>query len=184
MWFFNRKKEDSSTKELSNRVDVMEKSLKLSFFNIKDDISKVNNRVDKQQILINRIIEKLTALESISNIESSDAYYKDYDSDSSKKETKAIENLTEAQKKLLFNLIAIQNESSDEWVSIKYLTQETYPNKSSSTIRSTVSKFIKDLTSLGLIEKKRKGRELFVAVINKDISINTPKIIKIKSKKH
>lgn len=184
MWFFGRKKEDSSTKELSNRVDVMEKSLKLSFSNIKDDVSKVNNRVDKQQILINRILEKLTALESISNIESSDAYYKDYDSDLSKKETKTIENLTEAQKKLLFNLAVLQNESSEEWISVKYLTQETYPNKSSSTIRSTVSKFIKDLTNLGLIEKKRKGRELFVAIINKDINIDAPKIIKIKSKKH
>lgn len=183
MWFFSRKKEDSSTKDLSNRVDVIEKSLKLSFSNIKEDISKTNNRVDKQQVLINRMLEKLSALESISNIESSEAYYKDYSLDMPKKEAKILENLTEAQRRLLFNLIAIQNESSDEWISIKYLTQETYPNKHPSKIRSTVSKFIKDLTSLGLIEKKRKGRELFVSAINKDLNVQVHKIIKPKSKK-
>jgi superfamily II DNA helicase RecQ len=183
MWFFGRKKEDLSTKELSNRVDVIEKSLKLSFSNIKDDLSKVNNRVDKQQILMNRLLEKLENLESSSNIETSNQFYKEYDLNLSEKETKILENLTEAQRKLLFNLIAIQNESSEDWISIKYLTQETYPNKSSSTIRSTVSKFIKDLTSLGLIEKKRKGRELFVSAVNKDINIPIQKIIKHKYKK-
>lgn len=72
------------------------------------------------------------------------------------------ETLTETQQRLCWKLAALQKEMPDQWVSLKYLAQELYPDKDYNLIRSTLSQFISELEELGIVKRKRKGKQAYV----------------------
>lgn len=76
--------------------------------------------------------------------------------------------LTEAQQKLCWKIAALQKESPNEWISLKALAQEVYPDKDYASVRSTICQFTAQLEELGFIKRKRKGRQSYVCSTDKN----------------
>lgn len=79
---------------------------------------------------------------------------------------KVLQELTESRKKVILTLTALAIEMGD-WVSMKALTEEIYPSKKYSDVKSMVCDYTNNLYDLGLIEKKRKGREVYLSLTEK-----------------
>jgi len=78
------------------------------------------------------------------------------------------ESLTETQQKLCWKMAALQKEMPDQWISLKYLAQELYPDKDYNIVRSTLSQFIAGLEELGIVKRKRKGKQAYVFSTDKN----------------
>ncbi|MBU2589186.1 MAG: hypothetical protein KKA65_01430 [Nanoarchaeota archaeon] len=78
------------------------------------------------------------------------------------------ESLTETQQRLCWKMAALQKEMPDQWISLKYLAQELYPDKDYNIVRSTLSQFIAGLEELGIVKRKRKGKQAYVFSTNKN----------------
>ena len=91
-------------------------------------------------------------------------------------------HLTDTQKSLLIKLNILLQECGEEWVSMKYLTQELYPNKNYENVKSMVSNYTDTLLNLGLLEKKRKGRQIYLTLTNKTKKVLPQKKLKLKIK--
>ena len=78
-----------------------------------------------------------------------------------------LDNLTNLQKTFLAQLHTLQYESSQRWISMKYLAQEIYPTKDYQSIRSMMSTYTEIMLELGLIDKRRKGRDTYISLTKK-----------------
>jgi len=97
---------------------------------------------------------------------------------------KILDSLTITQKELLKALARITHEHDIESVSLKDIKEEYYPNKSYSEVRTTISQYLDILIELGLILKKRKGRQTYVSLTEKGKRLfpNYKKELELKSK--
>jgi hypothetical protein len=99
------------------------------------------------------------------------------------------EFLTETQQRLCWKLAALQKEMPDQWISLKYLAQELYPDKDYNQVRSTLSQFIAGLEELGIVKRKRKGKQAYIfstkknPCVSKKRPIPLTEVEKIKEKK-
>jgi hypothetical protein len=188
MWFFQKKKEDKDISKLHS-------SLKDSFTKIREDMNHLgkwtahfkekHNTHDKQfehhtrrlDVMEAKVDTILQMLDRANPIESKTAELSLMDEapEPSQEDelelitsnTNVIDNLTNLQKTFLAQLFTLQKESSQKWVSMKYLAQEIYPTKDYQTIRSMISTYTEILLELGLIEKRRKGRDTYVSLTKK-----------------
>ncbi|HLD41516.1 MAG TPA: hypothetical protein VJB06_00635 [archaeon] len=78
-----------------------------------------------------------------------------------------IENLTDVQKSILMTLSQITKELPSGWLSLKELSSEIYPNKRYNDVRTMMSEYTDKLLEFGLINKKRKGREVVISLTEK-----------------
>jgi len=62
---------------------------------------------------------------------------------------------------------------------MRSLTEEAYPNKNPLKIRSTISSYLSILDDLGLIQKRRKGRQILLKITDR-LKEFIPPEIKIK----
>lgn len=182
-WFFNRKK-----KEENHRWTSLNISLSKSFDNIKGDLEQVRtvistNKDELQQNMaqINARLNYLEGkIEGVTKI-SLQQGKKTGKNDSGEEEVDVFnpiwEDLTNLQRSMLIKLAILQKESSQSWINMKFLTQELYPNKDYSSVRSMISNYTDILEDRGLIKKKRKGRETFIT-----LTIKGDKQIKIANK--
>ena len=97
---------------------------------------------------------------------------------------KILESLTLTQKELLKALARILYEHDIESVSLKEIKEEYYPEKSYSEVRTTISQYLDILIELGLVNKKRKGRQTYVSLTEKGKRLlpNYKKEIELKNK--
>lgn len=156
------------------KIDALHQSVSEAFSNIKRDMTHVSKWVghfknkhddhDKQFNImhsrLNRIERKLNELSSLNDEDLEESF-------EAKKETSSPlssqwDTLTETQQKLCWLLARLQNEMPSQWVSLKYLAQEIYPEKDYGKIRSTLSSYINILEELGYIERKRNGKQTYV----------------------
>lgn len=170
MWWFFRKKEDKKWKELHE-------SLKKSFNNIKRDMQKFKSSIEEHDDHILNIKDQLAGLRVKTPEELQEEKL-----DLEVTEGKIIEGLTNLQKSLLSRLKILSNESAQEWITMKYLTQELYPQKDYNDIKSMISNYTDALLQLGLIHKKRKGRQIHLSLTQKAEEI-LPKRFNIIKKK-
>ncbi len=185
-----------------DRIDTLSKNIQQSFFNLRKDmehISKLLHYYDKKHkdhdnqfsLLIKKINYLEAALQELSTehpeykkeikqiiaTEEAISNTKDeqvqVDSEYSGLLTESLwDNLTETQQKLCWKLAALQKEMPKQWISLKYLAQELYPDKDYASIRSTLSQFIANLEELGLVKRKRKGKQAYVISTNKNPCLN------------
>jgi len=64
------------------------------------------------------------------------------------------DNLTNVQRSLVINLNSVLQEEGKEWISMKHISQELYPEKDYSDIKAMISNYTDVLDELGFIEKK------------------------------
>ena len=76
--------------------------------------------------------------------------------------------LTETQQKLCWKIAALQKEMPNEWISLKALAQDMYPDKEYSSVRSTICQFVSQLEEMGFIKRRRKGRQTYVSSTEKN----------------
>ena len=72
------------------------------------------------------------------------------------------DTLTETQQQICWKLASLQKETPDRWISLKYLAQEIYPDKEYFRVRSALSQYISVLEDLGIVARKRKGKNAYV----------------------
>ncbi len=75
-----------------------------------------------------------------------------------------LDTLTETQRIILLRLVTLVKESGQDWVTIKNLAQDLYPNKEYSQIRSTLSEYIGVLVDNNLVKKQRRGKQTYVSL--------------------
>lgn len=185
MWFF-RKKETKDKK-----WGDLHLSLTNSFSNIKKDVTHLKNkqgendsqikemykRMDRiEQMIFSTIMQQPT--EQVANIE---------EPNNIQFSTKSIQeqyaNLTNMQKSILIQLSILIKESSLDWIAMKFLTQEIYPQKRYESVKSMVSNYTDALMDLGLIEKKRKGRQILLTITEKGYACLPKRVKLIKNKR-
>lgn len=209
VWWLFRKKEGNNWENLHN-------SLKDSFSNIKKDMGLLNNWLGQHKSKLQEheqnhlshkesfsmILNRLDRLEELlmkSDILSS-KQQKEIQEESkelvdislkSNTDKALLNDLTNVQKSLLIRLAILLKESNLKWISMRGLSQEIYPDKDHESIKSMMSIYSDILLNLGLIEKKRKGRDIFLTVTKKAYQIlpknmqrQQIKVIKKKTKKN
>jgi len=185
-WLFSKKTEDKTLK----KVNKIEKSLLKSFTHIKGDIDGIFNKLDLQEEKITYILSRIENLESSSINQPTEQIeqYTEQIEQSEQPSSKTIQSLkttlndlTDTQLGLLKKLIALQKENKDNWVLMRSLTEEAYPNKDPLKVRSTISGYLSILDDLGLIQKRRKGRQILLKITDRlkefippEIKIKTP----------
>ena len=86
-------------------------------------------------------------------------------------EPKLLAGMTETQKLIFFRMGTLLKESGQEWIAIKALAQELYPEKAYDQVRSTVSEYLAILAEAGIVKKKRVGKITFIALTTKGATL-------------
>jgi hypothetical protein len=185
-WLFKKKKED-------NRWDELHSTLKKSFSHIKKDITEITEKLNKKEdkhnehlLILQRRIDRIEgAISGISKIkiEAPKTEIQEKKEPPEEVPPELWENLTNLDRSILMRASILLKENSQEWITMKYLTQELYPDKSYSSIRSLMSNYTDNLVDLGLIHKKRKGRQAYITLTKKAQSTLPKKQIKKEVKK-
>jgi len=189
--FFKRKKE----RDLNKQFEELNIRLKNSFDYIKKDMHHVSSWIshfknkhedhDKQfRILLNRINRIENELEKLQNFAGSEPHenlepeVRDLESDDEPQNfNTAWDSLTFTQQKILWKLAMLQKELPNQWISLKYLAQEMYPDKEYSAVRSTLSQFVTQLEEFGFLKRKRKGKLAYVCSTKKNPALKKKKKI-------
>lgn len=173
--FFKRR----SDKESDNLREIMQNSFK----NMHEDLSKVttwithfhgkHNDHDQNFKGVSKRLDKvefaLAELQAVILSSSKQESQQEniaipeglHDEDS--EEASSWMELTETQQKLCWKIAALQKEMPNEWISLKTLAQEMYPEKEYSSVRSTICQFVSQLEEMGFIKRRRKGRQTYVS---------------------
>lgn len=193
----------SAANQKQDRLEVLDKSVQQSFTNLRKDmehISKLlhyfnstNQKQAKQLLLLEKRMKSVefsickASGEELAEIEENEEAA---GRTSSNMDDETVwETLTESQQKLCWKLAALQKEMPDQWISLKYLAQELYPDKEYGAIRSTLSQFVSALEEMGFVKRKRKGKQAYIIstksnpCIHKKMPIVQVEKSKIKSKK-
>ena len=168
-WLFGR-----NNKKIEDKIQLLDQILQKSFLNIKGDISSIGNWIEKFnfenkeqnlkiQDLQNRIDFILRVLEQKTILSQEEKK----EIPEIKIQTNILDTLTDTQKLIFLRLNTLQKEAKDSWITLKYLAQELYPNKSYNSIRSTLSEYTDILIDVGLVIKKRKGKQTLISLTEK-----------------
>ncbi|MFH1376009.1 MAG: hypothetical protein ABIH25_00060 [Candidatus Woesearchaeota archaeon] len=167
-WLF-KKRED---KDFTKKFNEVESTLKTSFSNIKEDMKilfehteKAHSKHSKHEENFQKIHQRLLALEAL--------IYKDKDIEEVVNEIEEIEteerdHLTEISQKICMVLAALGKENPEKLIPLKILAEEMYPDKKYQGIRSTISQYTTELEKLGYIQKKRRGRQVYIKSTEKN----------------
>ena len=156
-------------KKRSNEFDELKKAIELSFSNVKKDfeaiksdhhtkISDVMTRLDK---LESGIIHTIDARKEIQNAK-----------------IDVFQSLTEKQKTFLRVLASLNAESPNNWISLKALSEELYPDKEYDKVRPMISLYLGHLEELGFAKKKRKGLYTYAITTEANPYVNELKQLK------
>lgn len=192
--FFRRGKD----KEIEN----IHNQLHESFSNIREDMGKVtawinhfhdrHNKHDQKFEHVSKRLDKVEfALAEMQAVilDSSQQSSKqkkvlepeDFREEESEEATAWME-LTETQQKLCWKIAALQKEMPNDWISLKQLAQEMYPEKDYSSVRSTICQFVSQLEELGFVKRRRKGRQTYVSSTERNPYKNKVKRVAVKAR--
>jgi len=175
--FFKKKRDE----EAHERIDIVHKILKESFFNVKRDMANLgewqktihnshkNNSTNMSNFekRLNRLERELQSLIEKKPITKSIEIKQQFEEATlidSELLNETINTLTSTHKKIFMTLFQLQKQLGTNKVSYKSLASVLYTNKSYAEIRSTLSQYISFLEDQGLVEKARKGKESFVGI--------------------
>jgi len=186
---FKRKREHEHP-HMDSKISSLNESVRTSFHHIKSDMTKFHDWIKELEQHHNKHYERFKEYDKkISNIEEKISQLYELISEEKKikpeslvKETiptltefskpeninKSLWNsLTDTKKNFLYTLSIILQESGLEWIPMKMLTEELYPNKTYNDVKSMISIYTENLQDLGFIKKTRKGREIFITITEK-----------------
>jgi hypothetical protein len=186
-WLF--KKRNDEIKHIHSKVDT-------AFLKIKDDMNSVGKWIhhfntkhddhEKVSHLLSRKIQKLEL--RLAAIESGEVAEPETIIENSILAEPEIQittwdSLTETHQKICWQLASIQKELPNQWVSLKYLAQEMYPDKLYNQVRSTLSQYVASLEELGYVKRVRKGKQAYIFSTEKNPCMKNKKILDLASSK-
>lgn len=187
VWWFSKNKR---LEALENKLNLLEKSLLVSFQNIKRDITETKNlssyRLHETLRRLERLESEIFNLKDTKNHLLTHTISEQSQQDEAPVETQGDETgiagkITEVQQNILILLAKLHVENPDNWIPAKQLGEELYPQKKYESIRPMISTYLDVLEEMNLARKLRKRRQVFVKLTNKGISYINPKLkIKIK----
>lgn len=184
-WLFKKEKDT----EILNKFEEMEKSLKRSFSNIKEDINNLSEHSKHfhskhftHDQKFQGLHERILLLEEL--IKKHHESKEELNEIKDELELDELGRLTQVSQRICMVLAALSKEDPDRLIQLKTLAEEMYPNKKYQEIRSTVSQYTTELEELGYLVKKKKGRQVFIKSTEKNPYLNkkATKKIKLKSK--
>jgi ribosomal protein S19E (S16A) len=179
IWFWKSRIKDD--------LDRLKKSITNSFSNVKRDIKLLIKKDNEQDTKIEDIRDRLSRielkLETVVPFEVKAEVKKEVKEGITEIEEDLIESLTNLQKSIFLKLSILMRETNNEWISMKSLTRELYPDKTYNRVRSIVSEYTDFLEEEGLIKKKRKGRKTYLTITKKGRVYVPKKVEEIKVKK-
>ncbi len=189
MWF-SKKREESLQPDYQESIDRLNTNLRHSFLKIKDDIKTIKawieyfesqhkehktkfKQVESRLVQMDEFVsyvmlspqkqEKLTQQEAVLQEEVKEIL----EQAPTPQYLKLLEDLTETQKTMFYRLALLLKEAGQEWVTIKTLATDLYPNKPYDQVRSTASEYANVLIESGLLEKRRRGKHTFITITPK-----------------
>lgn len=163
MWFFRKKQ---------NKLDEIEQKLNKSFLHIREDMSFLFDKINEQQNELKQLKSMMTTTELLAAQQEPETKNIVIESDEGKQDytlKSTYETLTNIQKTLLLKLGLLLKESPGNWIPMKILTREMYPNKNYETVKSMISNYTDNLLNLGFIQKKRIGRQIVMTLTKKGV---------------
>lgn len=186
-WPFSIKKENSKNSTNTNR------SLKNAFNKVKKDIKNLTNifETHKTEILTHKNKQEEIVAQILSRLEKVEDIIFEKRQETEKIEPLLIkpssniaEHLTEKQLIFCQVIAALQKESPNQWISLKMIASELYPDKKYHQIRSMISQYTTLLDELGIIKHRYKGRQAYVMATQKNPYFNPITNIKAEEKKN
>ena len=178
MWWWFKKRKDKSSDD--KRWASLAASLKLSFSQVKEDIDHLTSSDSSQNQKLDDVSRRMQLVESrldslyLLNVTRNHHLQQEIPE---RKETKQqtnpettlhlIENLTDVQRAILMTLAQVTHEVPSHQISLRDLSLELYPNKRYNDVRTMMSEYTDKLLEFGLINKKRKGREVVISLTDK-----------------
>lgn len=184
MWWFFKKKEKKED------LDIINQSLKNSFNNVKTDLLTLRDWVENKEEEQDKNLQEISM--KIENIENILGYIVNQKKEEPEEEVnqinlkqipptkKLIEQLTDKQKSYFLQLALLIKESPEGWVPMKTLAENFYPTVEYKDVKSLISSYTDLLETFGLVEKRRKGRNVLLTITEKGKSLIPKNIEKIK----
>jgi len=189
MWWWFRKKEHHKPSD-DKKWASLAASLKISFSQVREDINHLTTsdsihheqiehltfRVNKLESRIDSLLLALHMAQPTTNLiqEKPQSIITQAQESAQESTMHLIEHLTDVQKNILFTLIQLSKELPSGWLSLKDLAIELYPNKRYNDVRTMISEYTDKLLECGLLNKKRKGREVMVSLTEKTKQLHMP----------
>lgn len=195
-WFFGRKKEEENI-----NIKRLQDSLSSSFSHVKSDIEQIGvwinhfqEKHDKHDTKFNHILKRVNIIEEqIAEIQDSitreepisqkEVVTEEPEEVPIAPKQDLWESLTEGQQRICTVLAAIHKEFPDQWITLKYLAEELYPDKDYNKVRSTVSQYITNLEELGLVKRRRRGKQTYLYSTANNPCIKRPILLKQAAKR-
>jgi DNA-binding transcriptional ArsR family regulator len=191
MWF-SKKREEEIQEDYREEIARLNSNLKHSFLKIKEDIKAIKEWIDyfesqhqDHKSKFKQVEEKLAQVdEAVSYVLLSPT--KEQHKLTHKQEEKLeeevkeileqaptphylklLDDLTETQKTMFYRLAILLKEAGQEWMTMKALATDLYPNKQYDQVRSTTSEYVNVLIESGLLEKRRRGKQTYIGITEK-----------------
>ncbi len=189
MWFSKKREEDNT--EYREDLERLNANLKHSFIKIKDDIKAIKEWIDYFELQHRDHKTKFKHVENrLSQIDETVSYVllsppKEQEKIVQQQERlqeevkeileqapspqylKLLDDLTETQKSMFYRLALLLKEADQEWMTMKALAMDLYPNKQYDQVRSTTSEYVNILMESGLLEKRRRGKQTYITITKK-----------------
>lgn len=186
MWF-SKKRDDVLLTAHQEELARLNINLKHSFLKIKEDIRAIRAWIDyfetqhrEHKSKFKHVENRLAQMDELvsyavltpqkqtkENVMLQQEVKEMLEQTSSSHYLKLLEGLTETQKVMFHRLALLLKEAGQEWITIKSLATDLYPNKTYDQIRSMMSEYVNILVESGLLEKRRRGKQAYVTVTNK-----------------
>ena len=184
-WFSKERR----LKDIENKLNLMEKSLFISFTNIKKDVIDTKNISSYRLHEILRRIERLESevfdikgiksnlLSHQERLQQDIPITQDFTTEKNQPHDIGIAGkITEVQQNILTVLAKLHVEDPEKWIAAKQLAEELYPNKNYESIRPMISNYLDVLEELNLTKKLRKRRQVFTKLTSRGISYISPQL--------
>ncbi len=185
-WLFKRNKDVS---HIHSRLDQ-------NFSRVREDMNAIgkwihhfNSKHDDHDKMFKIIMKRLNSIEAqLENLSQNDVEEISEDEEEDELpstltlDKSSWDSLTETHQKICLQIAAVQKELPNQWISLKYLAQEMYPDKGYNQVRSTLSQYISSLEDLGYVKRMRKGKQAYVFSTTKNPCLKEKKKVAEKAR--
>ena len=165
---------------LQKQLNQLDGNLKNSFSNLKEDLSKQAKEIQQlkfklaKQEAINRRLAKDIAAPILKKPDNHTLSHEAFGNHSVRSVKRSFgvrrtpNTHTPLHLEMLKRLMLLQMESTKRFISMRELAADLYPTKAYTSVKSTLSEYIKKLNQEGLVEKFNNGR-LYVSYTKKSL---------------
>ncbi|MEK6903926.1 MAG: hypothetical protein AABW64_04765 [Nanoarchaeota archaeon] len=187
VWFFKKKRESEISYQ--KEIALIHDNLKDSFLRIKQDIKIMKDWIshlnDRDNIQVQELKELQSRVEGMNEVVSYTFLSQQKETEKEVQRQKSIpevstvfsppaersfdlvEELTDTQKSMFYRAGLLLKESGQEWLALKSLASDLYPEREYDQVRSTTSEYVNVLVDNGLLDKKRRGKHTLVSLTKK-----------------